>query len=291
MPSHRVIVLVGKLLRRRVIFRSTLLGFDDINTLTESKNILVLRLKKYLYKHVSGYYALNSQFLNSWENNYHEAIPVFKSTQGVDFSSVVTNTGNKTCGRDVLRIPQGVPVILMLGHLINRKGFPGIFQLLSEIKSEFLLVHIGRHSAPAWDIMYTKNAEMAANKQIGDELLGSKVMFIGETANAKDYMGIADIYLLNSEAEGFPPNSLNEAMANGLAILARRIKGSEDILEDEYNSLLFNTSKEFENKLVRMLGDVDLRKKLGANARKFALEKNDINTVVDNFIEFVSTLD
>lgn len=290
MPSHRVIVLVGKLLRRRIIFRSTLLDFDDIKTLTESKSRLVFRLNKYLYKQVSGYYALNSQFLSRWESVFHKAIPVFKSTQGVDFSNVISDANGNTYSRNVLGLPQSVPVILMLGHLINRKGFPEIFQLLSKVKSDFLLVHIGRHSAPSWDIMYTKNSEMAKNKQMGHELLGSRVAFIGETDNVRDYMRVADIYLLNSEAEGFPPNSLNEAMANGLAILAKRIRGSEDVLEDEHNALLFNNSDEFEGKLIRMLEDVGLRERLGANARKFALEKNDINTVVDNYINFVNTL-
>jgi glycosyltransferase involved in cell wall biosynthesis len=70
--------------------------------------------------------------------------------------------------------------------------------------------------------------------------LGPSVRFEGERRNVSDYYAAADVLVLPSRTEGLS-NTLAEAMANGLAVIASRTGGATDLLEDVPGQRLFDT--------------------------------------------------
>ncbi len=80
--------------------------------------------------------------------------------------------------------------------------------------------------------------QMTALQQQAQELgLQDHVRFLGAISAVRDVLQQADIYVQPSFQEGMP-NSVLEAMAMGLPIVATRISGNEDVVHDQDNGLL-----------------------------------------------------
>jgi len=88
------------------------------------------------------------------------------------------------------------------------------------------------------------------------------------------------------------PNSLLEAMACELPIKASRIGGVVDVVEDGTSGILFEPGNvsDLSSALKRLLEDVALRRRLGAEARKTISERFSIDIVADKYIELYKNL-
>ncbi len=82
----------------------------------------------------------------------------------------------------------------------------------------------------------------------------------------------ADIVLNTSSYEGGMANTVLEAMLVGKPVLGSNIEGNRSVITDGVSGLLYNGECDFLEKLEMLMGDPDLRDRLGRNARKFVLE-------------------
>ena len=94
---------------------------------------------------------------------------------------------------------------------------------------------------------------------------------VGRSAEPELYMAAADLLCLPSYREGFGL-SLLEAAATGLPVLATRIYGIVDAVEDQETGLLVPTrdSAALAHALDRLVGDAALRTRLGRAGRERA---------------------
>lgn len=285
MPGFRIILLFAYLHKIKFVFRSTLWGFDDAQTLAGRKNQLFTR---FLLQKANGYWALNSSFSLKWQGVIGKE-NIFQSFQGVDLESppAIKNSDNTDELKEKYDVPKGKPVILMVGHLISRKGYPEIFDWLSEQDDDFIMLHVGTTQAPVWDTMSRFNDEMNSNKAYAKKVLGEKVRFLGRQSQMKEIYRIADVLLVASYAEGYPPNSVNEAMVAGKAVLSRRISGVADTLTDGLNGYVFSDFDEFQAKLSHLINNPLRRYELGRNAKIFAQDKLEIRKIVSGFYSFI----
>ena len=94
-----------------------------------------------------------------------------------------------------------------------------------------------------------------------------RFIFTGEVTNAQDYYSLFDIFIFPSLWEGLSI-SLIEAMASGRCILTSDIDANKELITDNENGLLFNTTDpdEYLKKLFKLIEDKNLRKKLSHKA-------------------------
>ena len=99
---------------------------------------------------------------------------------------------------------------------------------------------------------------------------GNRVEFLGSISNVKDVMLDASIFVLPSRFEGFPM-SVTEAFECGLPVIAYDIPAMEPFKESGGAVCVpcFDTDV-YSNRLLALADDVELRQRIGRNARVFA---------------------
>lgn len=112
------------------------------------------------------------------------------------------------------------------------------------------------------------------------------------------YLAACDIlvapHVRNKDGSNFfgSPTKLFEYMAMGKAIAASDLGQMSEILRNEENALLFEPGnvKEMSEKLDMLIRDAGLRKKLGQNARKHAVDKYTWDVHVSKIIEKIDEI-
>ena len=97
--------------------------------------------------------------------------------------------------------------------------------------------------------------------------LSSKVIFLGIRDDIAKILAAADIFVMSSEFEGLG-TSILDAMHSHTAIVATRVGGIPELIEDEMDGLLVEKKapKQMAEALRRLLSDETLRKQLADKA-------------------------
>ena len=96
----------------------------------------------------------------------------------------------------------------------------------------------------------------------------------------REQLAAADVFCLPSFAEGLPV-VLMEAMASGLPVVATRIAGVAELVEDGVEGLVVRPGRadELEEALARLATDPDFRRRAGAAGRAKVEREHDIRTI------------
>jgi len=121
--------------------------------------------------------------------------------------------------------------------------------------------------------------------------LENSCIFLPATQLVAKFLRAMDVFVSCSSSEAFS-NSILEAMACGCCVVASRVGGTPELIEDEDRGLLFaaGNADELAQKLLRLFQDSTLRKKLGARAAEFAANKLNIEIAVQRTMEIYETL-
>lgn len=120
------------------------------------------------------------------------------------------------------------------------------------------------------------------------------VFFLGSQPfkNVLEEYQITDIFVLpcviaEDGSRDITPNSLIEAMAMKLAVISTNITGIPEIVENGVSGILIppNDEVKLAEAMIELIGNDNLRKRLGINARKRVENRFDINKNVGQFIE------
>ncbi len=172
--------------------------------------------------------------------------------------------------------------LLFLGRLCKEKGIEELLTVLPEVAAQFPDVKL--YLGGVW-------ADGELEKKAGQ--LGALAEAPGwlNEAEKQQYMEKCSIFVLPTYFEG-QPVSLLEAMAEGMAILTTAVGGIPQMLENEANALLIQPKSQADlaEGLKRLLGDEELRRKLGQAARKRAIEQYDIVKNVENLCEIYNCM-
>lgn len=182
------------------------------------------------------------------------------------------------CGLPLGELPahtesNGRKRIICVGRLSPEKGQTGLIEAFETIAAEFNdaeLLFVG--DGPEAEVLRLR-ANLAG--------CGDKITFAGRLGELETLEQIAssDILVLPSFMEGLPI-VLMEAMAIGTAVVASRVAGIPELVEDGTSGLLFTPSKwdELAACMSRLLGNDELRKDLAKNAVAAVATEFDIKT-------------
>jgi L-malate glycosyltransferase len=102
--------------------------------------------------------------------------------------------------------------------------------------------------------------------------LASQVTFLGERRDVGEVLVGLDISVLTSSSES-SPNAVTESMAAGLPVVSTSVGGAPELIVHGETGLLVPADDDacLADALDDLVGDPQLRRRLGQNARKFAL--------------------
>lgn len=160
--------------------------------------------------------------------------------------------------------------ILAVGNLRKVKRYDVLIEAFSSIKNKDIKL-----------IICGEGKERSKLQQIIQELsLEDRVWLVGSQDNLKPFYQDTCIYILSSEHEGMP-NSLMEAMANGLPCISTDCPmGPRELIRNGENGILIevNSRDQLTDRINQLLSDPDLRLKLSKNAF-FINETNNIERI------------
>lgn len=110
--------------------------------------------------------------------------------------------------------------------------------------------------------------KMEAIKSMAEQLgVADSIDFFGSVDNIADVLSKSDIFILPSTYEGMPI-SIIEAMASGLPVVASRVGGVPDMIDDGKDGILIDpTVDSLYSALETLINDQALRENLGKQAR------------------------
>jgi glycosyltransferase involved in cell wall biosynthesis len=168
--------------------------------------------------------------------------------------------------KDDLKIPRDCLVIGAIGRLEKEKDLPTLFEaarILLKQRQDVRFVIVGKGSQEA----HLK--ALAVDLGISDYLI-----FAGHFQDIRSVFSIMDIYVLSSIKEGLP-NTVIEAMAMEVPIVATTIDGVKEAVTDGQEALLApaRTPGRLAEHILRLLPDDALRERLVTSARTKVMEE------------------
>ena len=140
--------------------------------------------------------------------------------------------------------------IVSVGRLVPWKGFDVLIGLMPQLLEKFAdtkLLIVG--DGPMRKILETKIKTLN---------LSNNVQIIGRVDREKnlEYLGVADIFVLNTEYEGFS-HVILEAMMAGAVVVATDAGGNKEIIKDGLNGRLIpvNNTEKLKEVLLEVLGN------------------------------------
>ena len=179
--------------------------------------------------------------------------------------------------KKTIGVPEDKYMITFSGRLVQRKRLDVLLEAIS-------LLRRSRQNFVVY-ILGTGELMEGLVKKSDNLHLQDSVVFRGNVSNMLDYLQASDLYVITSDREGMP-NSLLEAMACRLPVIATRIGGVVDVIEDKKNGLLVTSGdvEELKDAILKLLGDERLSKSISQEAYRTIKENYYIDKVADKYI-------
>ena len=175
--------------------------------------------------------------------------------------------------RSELGLPADGPLTIFCGRLAREKRVNNLLAVWPDVRKIY----------PDASLLILGNGDQEkALKQSA----GEGVIFLDGKPDVFPYLQASDVFVLPSIAEGFSVAML-EALSCGLPILVTRVGANEDVIADRESGWLIppDDLPALKDGLITLLGDSDLRSRLGRNGRELILQNYDLPIVAERLID------
>lgn len=202
--------------------------------------------------------------------------------------TVITNGipagARENIDRDASRADLGISptdvLILSVGRLVYQKGHEYLIQAIEAIRADL----------PQLRVLLCGEGPLRGQLQSQIDRLGLQdvVTMPGNRLDIDRFLGSADVFVLPSRWEGLPV-ALLEAMDRGLPVVATRVEGVEEVVQDETQGLLVppEDARALAASIRRLAMDPDLRRTMGLGARKRIRESYTIDIMCEKYLSLM----
>ena len=184
---------------------------------------------------------------------------------GVDIQEFRPDEAARTAVRAELGLDDGAPLVLGLGRLVAKKGFGVLLDAWPQVLAQ----------APRATLCIVGYGDLRGPLEEQARRLGiaTQVRFPGqlERRRAAAYMAAADVFALPIVREGVDglPNVLLEAMGAGRPVVASRVAGVPDVIDDDVHGMIVpeRDPAALAAAILRLITDRPFAEQLGRAAR------------------------
>jgi sugar transferase (PEP-CTERM/EpsH1 system associated) len=230
----------------------------------EGRNARRRRLRRMVSPLVTTWLTV-SRDLRRWlvEDVHIPARKVATIHNGVDLERFAP--GHRAEARAALGLETGAPIIGTVGRLDPVKDQAGLIRAFAGLA--------GADPRPLLVIAGDGPCRPELEALVRDLGLGASVRLLGERHDIPRVLAALDVFVLPSIAEGIS-NTILEAMATGLAVIATRVGGNPELVDDGITGQLVpkQDPPALREAMAAMLADVPARLARGVAARRRVVE-------------------
>ena len=269
-------------------FGATVAKFSGVPCIISSRRDMgILRSTKHriAYRIVSCFYSkvicVSDQVRNWHRREDHLREELVLTIHNGTKTGEVEDTSRLSGLREKLGIPPDVPVVVTVANINPWKGV----DVFIECAALVLKTQASAVFAVAGD--WTDVALVDALHERVIELgISDHVFFLGRVEDICGLLQMSDVFALLSRTEGFP-NVVIEAMAASLPVVATAVGGTPEAVVDGVTGFLVESgdSAMAAQHICRLLGDPELKCRVGALGRKRVKEYFSIQQMVWKHVE------
>lgn len=236
-------------------------GYLERVTARKILNVTFQSIGKSVCYNELNYYKNKSILVNNWYDHKR----FYKESSEVERKEIRENLG----------ISSSTYIVISTGGCSHVKNHHDIIRALKIVneKIDCNYIHLGEGTTT------TEEAELSLS--LG---LQSKILFLGNKHNVRDYLIASDLYLMPSRFEGLG-NAAIEAMACGKPSILYDVVGLKDLIHNNENGLLISESySELAKKILYLQANNKISTKMGENASTYVKENFSISDGVNGIM-------
>ena len=271
---------------KALLFEMTLIGADDPLTIAHTSPLFAPARRR-VYRRCDGYVVISPALQ---EISRQAGLPperVELIPQGVDIDTFSPVDDRASFRRD-LDLPTDGPLLAFVGSLVRRKGLDVLLDAWSDIHRAHptaRLLLVGRDDFTGHE---AETAFMSDQLARVPAKAAERIHRTGVRDDVHRFLQASDLFVFPSRREGFG-TVMVEAMACGIPCVVAELPGITDFIfrdqtagvvvaQDDPQALAAETK--------RLLDDPQVASKMGEVGRADAVDRFDINTLADRYIEY-----
>jgi glycosyltransferase involved in cell wall biosynthesis len=201
---------------------------------------------------------------------------------GIDLSRF-QQARDKNRLRESLGLPIGIPLIGTIGRLVEVKRQDVLLRGFANL----------RDRAPEAHLVFVGDGPLLPELSALAETLHVRpyTHFVGYQAHPEDYLQALDVFALTSRSEGMP-QTIMEASAAGIPVIASRVGGLPEIIEHEQSGLLFPAGDEaaLAAGIWQLLSEKERAREMSEVGKRRVAERFDVRRMAADYHEYFRQL-
>jgi sugar transferase (PEP-CTERM/EpsH1 system associated) len=197
---------------------------------------------------------------------------------GVDTQRFAPSSKSRNAMREELGFPQGSFVVGSVGRLVPIKDYLTLLKAAAMLTESGIDVRV---------LLVGSGPEREKLQRAASDWLDGRVFFAGDSDRVPEMLNAMDTFVLPSLGEGMS-NTVLEAMACGLPVIATKVGGNPEIIEEERTGWLFTPGNVewLADKLKLLVRDPALIHHVSMTARERAIESFSLDRMLENYRNF-----